>query len=125
MKFDFDLTNDFVFRHIFGDERNADILLSFINAVLTSKKIEPVVSVTSVNPNLDTHEIAQREAILDVRALDSHGRQYDIEIQVRPHTWYIKRTLYYLSRMYGGQLKKGTDFDQLKACIGISNSECP
>lgn len=120
MIYDFDLTNDFVFRHIFGDERNADILLAFINAVLKSKNIEPVRSVYPMNPHIDTKEIAQKEGILDVRAVDNNGNQYDIEIQVRPHTGYIKRTLYYLARMYGGQLKRGMEFHALKPCIGIS-----
>lgn len=120
MRYDFDLTNDFLFRHIFGDEKNSAILLSFVNAVFESKGLALLSKIEAVNPNLGAHDIAQKEGILDVRAVDSQGRQYDIEIQVRPQVSYIKRSLYYVARMYGEQLTRGEDYGSLKPCIGIN-----
>jgi len=55
---------------------------------------------------------AQREGILDVHAYDESGQQYDLEIQVRPQRSYVKRSLYYLARMYGSQLVKSIDYDR-------------
>ncbi len=120
MKYDIDLTNDFVFRHIFGDERNADILLSLVNAILEAKGLRKLVGITSANPYLSAHDLAQREGILDVRAMDSDGRHYDIEIQVRPQAAYIQRSIYYLARLYGGQLGHGSDYQRLSPCVSIS-----
>jgi predicted transposase/invertase (TIGR01784 family) len=120
MLYDFDLTNDFLFRHIFGDKRNSAILLSFVNAVFESKGCALLSKIEAVNPNLDAHQIARKEGILDVRAIDSQGRHYDIEIQVRPQSAYIKRSLYYVARMYGEQLTRGEDYGILKPCIGIN-----
>ena len=120
MKENFSLTNDFIFRNIFGDEKNADLLLSLVNAVFESKRLPPLVSIFPVSPFLPVHQLTQREGILDVHAVDSAGRQYDLEIQVRSQENYVKRSLYYLARMYGGQLARGSDFKLLVPCIGIN-----
>ncbi len=114
------LTNDFIFRSIFGVEKNADILLSLVNAVLESKGLQPVIGIHPVNPLLAAAYMPQKEGILDVRAVDSFGVQYDLEIQVRSQENYIKRSLFYLSRMYGGQLNRGSEYELLTPCIGIS-----
>ncbi len=120
MTYPIDLTNDFVFRHIFGDDRNADILLSLVNAILENKGLERLTSITAANPYLNAHDLAQREGILDVRATDADGRNYDIEIQVCPQKSYIQRSIYYLARLYSGQLKHGSDYHTLEPCVGIS-----
>jgi predicted transposase/invertase (TIGR01784 family) len=91
-----------------------------VNAVFASKGLEPVSKIEAVNPNLDAHQIARKEGILDVRAIDSQGRHYDIEIQVRPQPSYIKRSLYYVARMYGEQLTRGEEYSLLAPCIGIN-----
>ncbi|MGE0083691.1 MAG: Rpn family recombination-promoting nuclease/putative transposase [Desulfococcaceae bacterium] len=56
---------------------------------------------------------------LDIRALDSSGKEYDIEIQVRRYENYPKRSLYYLCKLYGDQLKSGDDYGELHPVIGI------
>lgn len=118
--YDIDLTNDFVFRHIFGDERNSDLLLSLVNAVLAAKGLPQLAGIVSVNPFLPINELTQREGILDVRAVDDQGRHYDIEIQVSPQEAYIPRSIYYLCRMYGGQLERAADYRKLEPCVSIS-----
>ncbi len=116
----FSLTNDFIFRYIFGAEANADILLSLINSVLEAKQLPRAVGIKSANPFLQVTERAQREGILDVRAVDPEGKQFDIEIQVRTQKAYVKRSLYYLSRMYGFQLLRGDKYELLEPCISIN-----
>ena len=113
------LTNDFIFRNILGAEQNSDLLLSLINAIFESKGIKPVTGIHPVTPQLPVHEVAQREGVLDIRAIDSEKRQYDVELQVRSHLFFINRSIYYVARMYGGQLKRSTNFTRLKPCIGI------
>jgi len=120
MKENLGLTNDFVFRNIFGAKKNSALLLSLVNAVLQAKGLEPVVSITPVSPFLPVHQLSQREGILDVQAVDASGRLYDLEIQVRNQKNYIKRSLFYLARMYGGQLSRGSEFEHLVPCISIN-----
>jgi len=117
--YDTDLTNDFIFRHIFGDERNNDLLKYFVNTVLEAKGLAPVVEISPVSPFVPVEDLTQREGILDVRAKDTTGRNFDLEIQVRPQSAYIRRSLYYLARMYGGQLSRGIDYREITPCVGI------
>lgn len=46
-------------------------------------------------------------------------RQYDIEMQMRKYSGYPERALYYLSKMYTGQLDSGKGYQSLKPVIGI------
>ena len=54
--YEVDLTNDFVFRYIFGNEKNSDILSSFVNAILQANHLTPVRKVTPVTPFLPVRE---------------------------------------------------------------------
>jgi predicted transposase/invertase (TIGR01784 family) len=64
-------------------------------------------------------EIEKKFIILDVRAIDDSGREYDIEMQVRKYTNYPRRTVYYLCKMYAEQLKAGQDYLALHPVVGI------
>jgi len=114
------LTNDYIFRSIFSAVQNEDILLSLVNAVLQSKRLQPLIHIRPANPFLPVQQQAQREGILDVHAYDESGKQYDLEIQVRSQRSYVKRSLYYLARMYGSQLVKSIDYDRLEPCVSIN-----
>ncbi len=57
--------NDFVFKMLFGDERNTDILISFLNSVLKDR-IEDVIL---LNTELKKEYIEDKHGILDVRAI--------------------------------------------------------
>jgi len=116
----FSLTNDFIFRYIFGSETNADLLLSLVNSVLEAKRQNAVAGIQPANPFLPVNEQTQREGILDVHAVDPDGKQFDIEIQVRSQKAYVKRSLYYLTRMYGFQLCRADKYELLEPCISIN-----
>ncbi|QTA81935.1 Putative transposase, RpnA-like [Desulfonema limicola] len=111
------LKNDFVFKKIFS--QNTEILIDLINSVLRLPEESGIVSVTVKNPEILPDEIEKKFIILDVRAVDQSGNEYDIEIQVRRYENYPKRTLYYLCKMYGEQLSKGENYAELCPVIGI------
>ena len=58
--------------------------------------------------------------ILDVAVLLRDGTQIDMEMQVVYFTYWTNRVLFYLCRMYAGQLKKGDSYNKLKKCIHVS-----
>ena len=112
-----DPTIDIVFRSLLGSEANEDVLIFVINAVLQPDK--PVVSVKIKNPfNLAEYKNA-KVSILDIKAVDSQGRLFDIEMQLLHHTFYGRRALYYLAKEYAGQLEAGDDYIKLNTAIGI------
>lgn len=72
--------SDIFVRYLLGDEKNTDILKSFINAVNIDSGFAPVTDVIIKNPyNLRDIENS-KESILDVKAVDEEGKIYDIEI---------------------------------------------
>ncbi|WP_243427085.1 Rpn family recombination-promoting nuclease/putative transposase [Clostridium botulinum] len=66
--------NDFIFKKVFGEKGNEDILISFINAVLKRTKKEPIVEVEIIdNKQLTKELILDKTGIIDVRAKTSKG----------------------------------------------------
>ena len=108
---------DFVFKKIFGSEENKDILMSFINSVVSAE--DQVVDLTLRNPFSSKSYLQGKLVILDIRAVDVSGRHYNIEMQITDQLHYEKRALYYWSDMYAKQLNEGATYSELKKTIGI------
>ena len=111
--------NDFVFKLIFGDEKNKDILIDFLNSILKTPQSE-LAEIELINTELLREFAEDRKGILDVRARTKTGEQIDIEIQVLYTDYMAERTLFYWSKMYNGQIKSGDTYDRLKKCITIN-----
>ena len=60
---------------------------------------------------------------LDVKAVDSNGREFIVEMQVEGNEKFGKRALYYLAKSYVGQIKIAEDYEKLKPAyfVGILN----
>jgi predicted transposase/invertase (TIGR01784 family) len=108
--------NDYVFKRIFGDERNKHLLVELLDAVLD----ETVEDVTILNPEFHKESVDERFGILDVKARTSMGTYIDIELQINPTEAYDKRILYYWAKLYSEQLKKGRGYHTLEKTIAIS-----
>ena len=112
---------DFVFKNIFGSEKHPEILISFLNAIL--KPSIPIVGVQIKGTEMTKQFIDDKYSRLDVKATTSSNEIINIEIQLKDEHNMIKRSLYYLSKMYEEQLGEGEDYSELKRtiCINILN----
>ena len=108
---------DFAFKKLFGSEGNKDLLIAFINAVLPEE--DQVASLTLKNPYSLKDFASEKTTILDILALDTHGRHLTIEMQITDQLHYEKRALYYWSGIYCRQLGEGNQYDELKKTIAI------
>jgi predicted transposase/invertase (TIGR01784 family) len=108
---------DFVFKLIFGSEENKDILMSFINSVVSDE--DQVQDLTLRNPFTSKSYQQGKLIVLDIRAIDISGRHYNIEMQITDQLDYEKRALYYWSDIYAKQLSEGAKYSDLKKTIGI------
>jgi predicted transposase/invertase (TIGR01784 family) len=108
---------DFAFKKLFGSEDNKDILISFINSIVSEQDRVKDVSLTNPYNNKDFR--GDKLSILDIKAIDESGRQYNIEMQMIDEVSYDQRALYYWSKIYTEQLKQGYHYDALKKTIGI------
>ena len=98
--------NDFIFKKIFGEKGNEDILISFINAVLKRTNKEPITEIEIIdNKQLTKEVINDKTGIIDVRARTAKGENVDIEVQLTDQGNMDKRTLFYWGKMYLENIK--------------------
>ncbi|BDU50676.1 Rpn family recombination-promoting nuclease/putative transposase [Haliovirga abyssi] len=109
---------DFVFKKLFGSEDNKDLLLDFINSVVSED--DRVTELELKNPYNDKNFRNDKLSILDIKAVDQRGRWYNIEMQIIDQEYFDKRALYYWARLYSGQLSTGINYDNLKKTISIN-----
>ena len=96
--------NDFAFKLIFGDEKNKDLLIALLSAILRLPK-EDFEGLEIINSELIREFVEDKKGILDVRVKTRLGRQIDIEIQILPTKFMPERTMFYWSKMYISQVK--------------------
>ena len=77
------------------------------------------VNIQVLNPDIDRDTITAKQIILDIRAVDASGRQFNIEIQLQGRIAYIQRAIFYLSRLHSAQLSPGQGYDQIQPTLGI------
>lgn len=113
--------NDFIFKKVFGEKGNEDILISFINAVLKRTNKEPIVEIEIIdNKQLTKEVINDKTGIIDVRARTAKGENVDIEVQLTDQGNMDKRTLFYWGKMYLENIKQGEDYTSLEKVITIN-----
>lgn len=116
-----DPKNDVVFQKIFGSPENEDILISFLNALLEETEKEKIKHIEYVDTKLsDIEAVDDKIGILDVRVITEKGIHINVEIQLINRYNMVKRTLFYWSRLYSSQIKKGENYKNLNKTITIN-----
>lgn len=115
-----DPKNDFVFKRIFGCEENKDILLAFLNHTFREAGEPPLTEIILMNPYTDKDSPQEKQSIFDIQAKTAEGTIINVEMQLFNRYDNEKRTLYYWSKQYSGQLEKGKPYKQLKKCVTIN-----
>ena len=108
---------DIAFKRIFGVEENKDLLMSFINSVVSEE--DKVADLTILNPYNPQNFANDKLSILDVKARGENGKLFNIEIQIANEGDYDKRALFYWAKLYTEQLQSGEDYSKLAKAIGI------
>ena len=114
------LVNDVVFKAVFGTESAKEILISLLNAILDYPANNKITEVTLLNPFSESNYVLEKLVVMDMKAKDSQGRSYNIEMQIVPPVDYVNRVIYYLAKLLGSQLLKGDNYGQIKKTISIS-----
>ncbi|MCU0389933.1 MAG: Rpn family recombination-promoting nuclease/putative transposase [Thermoflexibacter sp.] len=114
-----DVKNDIAFRKIFGNDNRKETLISFLNAVLAFRGKQKIVEVKIINPYQLPKLRGGKVSIIDIKATDQIGRHYIVEMQVGELDGFAKRVLFYFSKSYSEQIKRGDFYRQLKPVIFI------
>ena len=62
----------------------------------------------------------EKLGILDVLIRFRDGSRMNLEMQMMAYGYWKERVLFYLCRIYTGQLKKGESYGKLKKCVHVS-----
>ena len=107
-----------IFKFLFGDERNKDILIDFLKAVLKVPHNE-YDSVTISDPHLLREFTGDKLGILDINLKLKSGAIVNVEIQLAPMTALRNRLVYYLAKMTTEQIGDGDKYHEINPSISI------
>jgi predicted transposase/invertase (TIGR01784 family) len=110
--------SDFVFKLIFGDQRNTDILADFLKAAL-KLPAEEYDHLVIVNPYLKREFEDDKLGILDVKVHTKSGIVINVEIQMATSPELRDRIVLYIAKMLTEQVKKGDTWDTAEQVISI------
>src|ERR1700687_3772642 len=111
---------DYAFKHLLGREATRPILIDVIDAVLNPAPGHHIQDIELLNPFNPKEAFDDKLSILDIKARDEAGRQFNVEMQMLAFRYYEKRILYYACRLHQQQLREGEDYCQLEPTISIS-----
>jgi predicted transposase/invertase (TIGR01784 family) len=109
--------NDFLFKLIFGSERNEKLLKSFLQAILALPDDE--FDIVFLDPHLKQEYADDKLCVIDIRLKTKTDKQIDIEMQMIPADDLFARVCYYKSKMLLEQICEGENYDKLKKVISI------
>ena len=120
------LKYDFSFKHLFLNEV---VRRHFISDAL-GVPLEEIRSARLANTFLWKRYRKQKQGILDVVVELNNDSKVNIELQIEMLSYWDRRSLFYLSKLFTEGLLSGQKYDRLKRCIcirilGFNLDECP
>jgi predicted transposase/invertase (TIGR01784 family) len=110
---------DYAFKWLFGNQKNTSILIHLLHAILNPAPEEQIMEIQILNPFNDKMALDEKLSILDIKARDQLGRQFNIEMQMLATAVLKQRILYYWGKLYTEQLQSGQNYGLLKPTISI------
>ena len=110
-------TNDFLFKKLFGETKNADILKDLLKGILTHINIATVQINKDVS--LERKMITEKLGILDIVATLNDNTKVNIEMQVKDYYNTIDRSVFYGTGVYHENLQSGEDYIDTPRSISI------
>src|SRR5260370_34119693 len=111
---------DYAFKYLFGRERNLEILLLLLNAILRPPPDEQLAELELLNPFNGKDFLEDKLSILDIKARDTSGRLFNIEMQLLVTSAFRERLGYYGAKLNQTQRPEGMGYQQPRATTAIS-----
>lgn len=116
MEKDFLIRFDYAIKHILRNKANFGILEGFIEVFL-SKKCKILEILESEGNQDDADDKYNR---VDIKAKDTNGEIFIVEVQTTRYTFYLERILYGVSKAVTEQMTSGNNYDHIKQVFSIS-----
>ena len=113
-------TDDYVFKRLFGDENNKDILISFLNALFDEYDFLPrIQDLEFKNTEIPKIYEENKSARLDIKAKINENTYVDIEIQSKDANNLINRSIFYNSFMLINEVEEGSYLTEIPQVVSI------
>jgi predicted transposase/invertase (TIGR01784 family) len=110
--------NDVVFKLLFGDQRNDDLLIDFLKAVLNLPE-DDYSEISIVDPHLIRKHPDKKLGILDLKIKTKSGKIVHVEIQLLDLPQIRERIVFYDAGLITDQIDAGEDYGSIKRVITI------
>jgi len=110
--------SDFVFKSIFGDQRNIEILSAFLKSIIDIPDDE-FEQLTVVDPYLKKDYENDKYGILDVKIHTKRMNVIQVEIQLKVHKELKQRVIYGHSKLFTEQITSGQGWSVINRVISI------
>jgi predicted transposase/invertase (TIGR01784 family) len=77
-----DPTVDYAFKYVFGRESTVPILADLLDGVLDTPPEHRILDLELLNPFNPKEALDDKLSILDIKARDHSGRQFNVEMQM-------------------------------------------
>jgi predicted transposase/invertase (TIGR01784 family) len=111
-------TNDYMFKRVFGDERNKDILTAFLKTVLDIPA-EDYQEIQIQDSLLKVEKFGDKVGILDIKIKTKSSKIIDVEMQVAYQGCMKERIIYYISRMIAEQMGTSEKYSKIQKVVSI------
>ena len=111
--------NDVYFKSLMGNPHHKNLTLNFLNAILNRSHKNKFVDLDFKDKELIPKASKEKMPALDILAIMNDGTQVNIEVQVAAQDFYIRRAIYYCSKLHGSQLHRGDGYIQIRPTISI------
>jgi predicted transposase/invertase (TIGR01784 family) len=110
--------NDVVFKLLFGDQRNGDLLIDFLKAVISLPE-DDYSEIAFVDPHLIRKHPDKKLGILDLKIRTKSGKIVHVEIQLWDFPQMRERIVFYDAGLIMDQINAGEDYSSIKRVITI------
>ncbi|MDR1257420.1 MAG: Rpn family recombination-promoting nuclease/putative transposase [Spirochaetaceae bacterium] len=116
-------TNDWIFKLLFGDERQKDNTVALLKSFLDLPDEE--FDITFMDTALKPESEEDKTGIVDIKLKTKIEGLIDVEIQVNPFPELGKRISFYKSKLITGQIGEGERYDVIRRVICVCILDYP
>src|SRR5699024_7243029 len=110
---------DYAFKQLFGSQKNKDITVVFLNAILQKTGRKRIKDISFSNTEAGGEQ-EDKQSRLDLLVVTQANESIHVEIQFTNKYHMIKRSIYYWSGVYRDQMRKGMGYKELLPVVTIN-----
>ncbi|MFC0302457.1 Rpn family recombination-promoting nuclease/putative transposase, partial [Virgibacillus soli] len=115
-----DLKIDYAFKQLFGSEKNKEITVVFLNAILQKTGRDRIKDIVFSNTEAGGEYQEDKQSRLDLLVVTNSDEWINIEIQFSNPYNMIKRSIYYWAGVYRSPMKPKMGYRELHPVISIN-----